>query len=69
LEGLMDTLGAHWNVAKEPLDIARLMIKAIDAKREALGINKKKERVLFDMDMRRDLGAGVPDAGCHGPKA
>lgn len=71
LEGLMGTLGAHWNVAKEPMDIARLMIAKIDAKREALGINKKKERVLFDMDMRRDLGTGggLKDVGCHGPAA
>jgi len=68
LEGIMDQLGAHWNVAKEPLEIARLMIEKIDAKRDALGINKKKERVLFDMDMRRDLGGGpLKDVGCHGP--
>ncbi len=69
LEGLMDTLGAKWNVAKEPLEIAKLMIAAIDGKREALGINKQRERVLFDMEMRRDLGTGggIGDAGCTGP--
>ena len=69
LEGMMDVHGAHWNVAKEPLEIARLMIEKIESKRDALGINKKKERVLFDMDMRRDLGTGSPlsDVGCHGP--
>ncbi len=68
LEGLMGPMGAHWNVAKEPLEIARLMIEAIEAKREALGINKKKERVLFDMEMRRDLGGNkaIGDAGCTG---
>ncbi|MDH4331572.1 MAG: anaerobic carbon-monoxide dehydrogenase catalytic subunit [Desulfobulbaceae bacterium] len=70
LEGIMGTLGAHWNVAKEPQDIARIMIEKIEAKRDALGINKKKERVLFDMDMRRDLGGGpLKDVGCHGPSA
>jgi carbon-monoxide dehydrogenase catalytic subunit len=44
------------------------MIAAIDEKREALGINKKKERVLMDMAMRRDLeaGKGVTGAGCGG---
>jgi anaerobic carbon-monoxide dehydrogenase catalytic subunit len=70
LEGLMGPLGAHWNVAKEPLDVARLMIAKIEAKRDALGINKKKERVLFDMAMRRDLaaGSGVGDVGCTGPQ-
>jgi len=68
LEGLQDSLGAHWNIAEEPLEIARLMIERIDAKREALGINKKTERVLFDMEMRRDLGSGtgINDVGCTG---
>lgn len=70
LEGIMGPLGAHWNVAREPLEIARIMIEKIEAKRDALGINKKKERVLFDMDMRRDLGGGpLKDVGCHGPTA
>ncbi|HIJ79121.1 MAG: anaerobic carbon-monoxide dehydrogenase catalytic subunit [Desulfobulbaceae bacterium] len=68
LEGLMGPMGAHWNVAKDPKEIARIMIEKIDAKRDALGINKKTERVLFDMDMRRDLGSeGLKDVGCHGP--
>jgi carbon-monoxide dehydrogenase catalytic subunit len=42
------------------------MIKAIDGKREALGINKKQDRVLFDMEMRRDLdaGDGISGLGC-----
>lgn len=69
LEDMMGTYGAHWNVAEDPKEIARIMIEAIEAKRDALGINKKKERVLFDMDMRRDLGTGtgLKDVGCHGP--
>jgi carbon-monoxide dehydrogenase catalytic subunit len=68
-EGLMDVVGAKWNVAKEPLDIAKMMIERIDAKRAALGIDKQRERVLFDMEMRRDLGTGgLKDAGCHGPE-
>lgn len=69
LEGIMGQLGAKWNVAKEPIEIARLMIAAIDSKREALGINKKQDRVLFDMEMRRDLTSGVPGVGCTGPAA
>jgi len=70
LEGLMGPMGAHWNVAEDPMEIARLMIAKIEAKRDALGINKKQERVLFDMDMRRDLGGGgLTDVGCHGPTA
>jgi carbon-monoxide dehydrogenase catalytic subunit len=68
LEGMMDTYGAVWNVASEPLEIAKLMIERIDAKRKALGIDKQRERVLFDMEMRRDLGGGkaIGDAGCTG---
>ncbi|MEK6198411.1 MAG: anaerobic carbon-monoxide dehydrogenase catalytic subunit, partial [Desulfobacterales bacterium] len=68
LEGMMDTYGAVWNVASEPLEIAKLMIERIDTKRKELGIDKQRERVLFDMEMRRDLGGdkGIGDAGCTG---
>jgi carbon-monoxide dehydrogenase catalytic subunit len=31
------------------------MIEQIDKKRKALGIDKARERVLFDMEMRREL--------------
>ncbi len=66
-EGLMKTLGAKWNVAEDPMDIAKIMINAIDSKREALGINKKQDRVLFDMEMRRGMGEkSIVDAGCTG---
>ncbi|NTV12604.1 MAG: anaerobic carbon-monoxide dehydrogenase catalytic subunit [Desulfobulbaceae bacterium] len=67
LEGLMKPLGAHWNVAEDPYEIAKIMIARIDAKRTALGIDKQRERVLFDMAMRRDLGTTSIGAGCHGP--
>ncbi len=68
LEGMMDTFGAVWNVAEEPLEIAELMIARIDSKRKDLGIDKQRERVLFDMEMRRDLGGdkAIDDAGCTG---
>ncbi len=68
LEGMMDTYGAVWNVASEPLEIAKLMIERIDTKRKELGIDKQRERVLFDMEMRRDLadGQGIDDVGCTG---
>jgi len=68
LEGMMDTYGAVWNVASEPLEIAKLMIERIDTKRKELGIDKQRERVLFDMEMRRDLGGdkAIGDAGCTG---
>jgi carbon-monoxide dehydrogenase catalytic subunit len=68
LEGMMDTYGAVWNIASEPLEIAKLMIERIDSKRKDLGIDKQRERVLFDMEMRRDLGGSkaIGDAGCTG---
>ncbi len=47
--------GATWAVEPDPKKMAELMIDHIDKKREALGISKGKERVLYDMDMRRDL--------------
>ncbi len=47
--------GGKWALASDPVEMAQLMIKAIDKKREALGIQEKKERVLFDMAMRREL--------------
>lgn len=52
---LLGTCGANWGMEKGPHEMARWMIDAIDRRREALGINKKKERVLFDMAMRREL--------------
>lgn len=65
---MMGTYGAHWNVVEAPEEIAKMMIAKIEQKREALGINKKSERVLFDMEMRRDLtgGSGIGDVGCGG---
>jgi carbon-monoxide dehydrogenase catalytic subunit len=47
--------GGRWDVADDPGQMAQLMIDAIEKKREALGIQEKKERVLFDMAMRREL--------------
>jgi len=31
------------------------MIEKIDIKRQELGLDKAKERVLYDMEMRREL--------------
>jgi carbon-monoxide dehydrogenase catalytic subunit len=35
--------------------MAKLMIEHIDKKRKALGLDKARERVLYDMAMRREL--------------
>jgi len=51
------TLGGMWAFEPDPIEAARLMIEHIDKKRKALGIDKARERVLYDMEMRRELDA------------
>ncbi|HID06375.1 MAG TPA: anaerobic carbon-monoxide dehydrogenase catalytic subunit [Armatimonadetes bacterium] len=48
---------AKWACEPDPEEAAKLMIKHIDEKRKALGIDKARERILFDMAMRRELEA------------
>lgn len=48
---------AKWAFEPDPEEMAKLMIKHIDEKRRALGIDKARERILFDMAMRRQLEA------------
>ena len=50
--------GGIWAFEPDPIKMAKLMIEHIDKKRKALGIGKTRERVLYDMAMRREL-AGV----------
>jgi len=50
--------GGMWDFELDPMVTARKMIEAMDGKRRALGLDKGKERVLFDMAMRRELDAG-----------
>jgi carbon-monoxide dehydrogenase catalytic subunit len=47
--------GGTWAFEPDPKKIARLMIEHIDKKRKTLGIDKARERVLYDMEMRRKL--------------
>ena len=69
-EEMGDIYGGKWDIEEDPIKLAQRMIQHIDEKRAALGIDKQTERVLFDMEMRRDLGAGgMKDAGCAGPVA
>ncbi len=49
--------GGMWAFEPDPVRAARLMIEHIDRKRRALGIDKSRERILYDMDMRRELDA------------
>ena len=47
--------GGRWDVARQPSEMAAKIIDHIRKKREKLGISQAKERVLYDMDMRREL--------------
>ncbi len=47
--------GGMWDFEPDPIRAAHLMIAHIDKKRKALGIDKARERVLYDMEMRRGL--------------
>ena len=54
-KGLEEELGGKWDFEPDPELAAKKMIAHIDSKRKALGIDKARERVLFDMAMRREL--------------
>jgi len=56
-KNMEDTLGGMWAFEPDPIKAAHLMIEHIDKKRKALGIDKARERVLYDMEMRRELDA------------
>ena len=47
--------GGKWDFEADPIKIAEMVINHIDKKRKALGIDKARERVLYDMEMRREL--------------
>ncbi len=49
--------GGMWAFEPDPIKAAHLMIAHIDKKRQALGIDKARERILYDMEMRRELDA------------
>ena len=53
--GIEKELGGKWGFEPDPVKAAGLMIDHINGKRKALGIDKAKERVLFDMESRRDM--------------
>ncbi|MFC1902884.1 anaerobic carbon-monoxide dehydrogenase catalytic subunit, partial [Chloroflexota bacterium] len=50
-----DIYGGMWAFEPDPMKAAHMMIEHIDKKRKALGIDKARERVLYDMSMRREL--------------
>ncbi len=52
-----DIYGGMWAFEPDPSKAAQLLIAHSDTKRQALGIDKARERVLYDMEMRRELDA------------
>jgi carbon-monoxide dehydrogenase catalytic subunit len=56
-EELEKIYGGKWDLAADPLEMARKMIAHIDKKRKELGIDKARERVLMDMADRQKLEA------------
>jgi len=56
-KGLEEEWGGKWDFEPDPLEMAKKMIDHIDKKRKALGIDKARERVFMDMEMRRELDA------------
>ena len=50
-----DMYKGMWAFEADPIKAAHLMIAHIDKKRKALGIDKARDRVLYDMAMRRAL--------------
>lgn len=56
-QGLEDLGFGKWDFVVDPYEMARRMIAHIDKKRQALGIDKARERVLMDMADRQSLSA------------
>jgi carbon-monoxide dehydrogenase catalytic subunit len=56
-EEMEEIVGGKWAFEPDPEKGAQLMIAHIDKKRKALGLDKARERVLYDMAMRRELDA------------
>jgi carbon-monoxide dehydrogenase catalytic subunit len=56
-EGFDEMLKGRWDFEMDPVKAAGKMIDHIDRKRKALGIDKKRERILYDMAKRRELEA------------
>jgi carbon-monoxide dehydrogenase catalytic subunit len=58
-KGIEEEYGGKWDFEADPEMMAKKMIAHIDLKRKALGIDKARERVLMDMEMRRTMDAAA----------
>jgi len=52
-EGAKEDFGACFHLIEDPMEAAETIVVMLNKKRDALGINKKAERKLFDMADRR----------------
>ena len=59
---LENIYGGMWDCEPDPIKHAWKMINHIDKKRKALGIDKARDRVLMDMDDRREMEASYQEA-------
>ena len=55
IDGWTERYGGSLRFIKEPQDMVTATLDLIDGARKALKIDTAQERVLFDMDMRREL--------------
>lgn len=55
LDGIQKDFGGYWSIESDPVKAAALILDHIEKKRDALGINKDQERVLYGMEERREL--------------
>jgi carbon-monoxide dehydrogenase catalytic subunit len=56
-KGMEELYGGKWLYEEDPIVAARKLIAEIDHKREKLGINQARERVLMDMADRQKIEA------------
>ena len=54
-EELEKIYGGKWDLAADPIEMAKKMIAHIDKKRKVLGIDKARGRILVDMAARREM--------------
>ena len=54
-EDIENEVGGKWAFGLSASEMAAAMIDHINRKRQALGLDEEGERVLYDMEMRRQL--------------
>ncbi len=55
LDDIEKDFGGRWALESDPVKAAEMMLRHIESKRDALGLNELKERKLYSMEERRAL--------------